>query len=72
GDGQRDAAIEELDTAISVEPGLAEAHYNMAQLMLTGPEPDRKAAHDFYHRALELGTTPDSRLEAMFEGDEEE
>ena len=72
GDGQRDAAIAELKAAISVEPGLAEVHYNMAQVMLAGPEPDRKSAHDFYHRALELGTAPDARLEAMFEGGEEE
>jgi tetratricopeptide (TPR) repeat protein len=71
GDGQREAAIAELETAISVEPGLAEAYYNMAQLMLTGPEPDREAAHGFYQRALELGTAPDSRLEAILEGGEE-
>ncbi len=70
GDGQRDAAIAELKAAISVEPGLAEAHYNMAQLLLTGPEPDREAAREFYHRALELGAAPDARLEALFEGGE--
>ncbi len=72
GDGRRDAAIEELETAISLEPALAEAHYNMAQVMLTGPDPDRDAAYDFYHRALELGTAPDPRLEAVFEGGEKE
>ncbi len=72
GDGQRDAAIAELETAISLEPDLAEAHYNMGQLMLTGPDPDRDAAYSFYHRALELGTAPDPRLEALFEDGERE
>jgi tetratricopeptide (TPR) repeat protein len=70
GDGQRDAAIAELETAISLEPTLAEAHFNMAQIMLTGPTPDSEAAYDFYHRALELGAAPDPRLEAAFEGGE--
>jgi len=72
GDDQREAAIAELETAISLEPGMAEAHYNMAQVMLTGPAPDHDAAYDFYHRALELGTAPDPRLEAIFEGGKEE
>ncbi len=71
GDGQRGAAIAELETALSLEPDLAAAHYNMAQLMLTGPTPDPEAAHTSYHRALELGAAPDPRLEALFEGGEE-
>jgi len=72
GDGQREASIAELESAIELEPNLAEAHYNMAQLMLTGPTPDNDAAYDFYHRALELGAAPDPRLEALFEGGDEE
>ncbi|MBL7077005.1 MAG: tetratricopeptide repeat protein [Kiritimatiellae bacterium] len=71
GDGQREAAAEELEAAISLEPDMADAHYNMAQLMLAGPTPDNEAAYDFYHRALELGATPDPRLEALFESGEE-
>lgn len=62
GNGDRDAAVRELETAIDIDPALAEAHYNMAQLMLTGAAPDRNAAQASYRRALELGAPPDPRL----------
>ncbi len=65
GDGQREAALAELDAAITLDPGLGEAHYNRAQLMMTGPEPDREASQQSYAQALRLGATPDRRLEAL-------
>ncbi len=71
GDGQRDAAREELEAAHVLDPTLPEPHYNMAQLLLSGPSPDRTAASNAYHRALQLGATPDPRLEAMLSAEKE-
>lgn len=64
GDGQRDSAMKELKTAITLAPSLAESYYDMAQLLMRGPQPDIEGARAAYQRALTLGATPDPRIEA--------
>jgi tetratricopeptide (TPR) repeat protein len=62
GSGQRQAARDALERALRLAPDLHEAHYNLAQLLMTGPGADPAAAARHYRRAIELGAAPDPRL----------
>lgn len=52
-----------MEKAVKLDPRSAEAHYNLAQILLAikPPDPDRAEAH--YSRAILLGSRPDPALE---------
>ncbi|NQU40177.1 MAG: hypothetical protein HQ523_09520 [Lentisphaerae bacterium] len=64
GSGDSGRAQMELETAVRLEPDMADAHYNLAQLLLTTPTPDLDAVDRHYRRARHLGTPPDLRVES--------
>jgi Tfp pilus assembly protein PilF len=58
-----------LRRAITVDPGYAEAHFNLAVIYATAKPPSIALAKRHYEKALELGSTPDKRLASMLQGD---
>jgi len=63
--GQFKDATEEMKAALSFDPGLHEAHYNLARVMLALTPPDRDAALRHYERAIELGGAPDEEFGSL-------
>ncbi|MBN2302323.1 MAG: tetratricopeptide repeat protein [Lentisphaerae bacterium] len=67
--GQNDVqrAKEQLEQALTIDPNMKEAHFNLAQvlLMLNPPDQDSAAAH--YRQALKLGAQPDATLTALLD-----
>lgn len=57
-----DVAEAELQDVLADEPDFADAHFNLAQVLLRKEKPDEKAAKKHYRRALELGAAPDAEL----------
>jgi hypothetical protein len=62
GIGQIDNAIRELNYTLSIRPNLAEAHYNMAHLLLALDPPAEKGAAHHYKQSVELGGLPDPAI----------
>ena len=58
-----DAAESELRRAIELDPGYADAHFNLAVFCLERVPPAKELARRHYHRALELGAEPDKLIE---------
>ena len=54
----------ELEMAVGFDPDLAEAHYDLAQVLLVGTPSDPEGARDRYTEALKLGSQPDPAFEA--------
>ncbi len=54
-----------LAKALELDPTLADAHYNLAQLLLRKLEPDFAGARTHYMRAIELGAAPDENMEVV-------
>ena len=67
--GQFGKAEQSLRRAITVDPGYAEAHFNLAVIYATAKPPSIALAKRHYEKALELGSTPDKRLASMLQGD---
>lgn len=58
-------ALEQFQEALATQPDLADAHYNLAQLLrVTEPE-NRDAVRTHYQRALELGSAPSADLDTF-------
>ena len=58
------AGEDELRRALELDPKSAEAHYNLAAIYMERVPPAAELARRHYHRALELGATPDEKLAA--------
>jgi tetratricopeptide (TPR) repeat protein len=65
--GQREEAISGLRTALELDETLADAHYNLAQLLLRNLEPDFDGARKHYQRSIELGGARDNDIEVVIE-----
>lgn len=61
--GEIGAARVAIEKALKINPGSAESHYNMAQILLSLLPPDADGAQQHYLRALELGLGPDPDFE---------
>jgi tetratricopeptide (TPR) repeat protein len=62
GVGQTDQAIAEMNKAVTLNPGLNEAHYNLALLMLKKGPGQAATAKACYLNALKFGAAPDPDL----------
>ena len=67
--GQFGKAEQSLRRAITVDPGYAEAHFNLAVIYATAKPPSIALAKRHYEKALELGAGPDTRLASMLQAD---
>ena len=67
--GQFGKAEQSLRRAITVNPGYAEAHFNLAVIYATAKPPSIALAKRHYEKALELGAGPDKRLASMLQGE---
>ena len=65
--GQFGKAEQSLRRAITVRPEYAEAHFNLAVIYATAKPPSIALAKRHYERALELGSSPDKRLNSMLQ-----
>jgi len=63
--GWIDAAQSELRRAVELDPGYADAHYNLAVFYLEEKPPAIELARRHYFRSLELGAEKDERIEKM-------
>lgn len=61
--GWYSGAEDEMRRAIELEPGYADAHFNLAMLYLQRVPPAVELARRHYHRAVELGAAPDDEVE---------
>ncbi len=61
--GWTTAAEAELQKALDVDPGFAEAHFNLALMLLDRTPPSVELARRHYRRARELGSPPDEIVE---------
>jgi tetratricopeptide (TPR) repeat protein len=61
--GELGAARVATEQALTLAPRSAEAHYNMAQMLLALEPPDLLAAEQHYKQAVALGSPPDADLE---------
>lgn len=66
--GRTDESRSELDIASKLDPGMAEAHYNLAQLFLWMSPPNEDKAETHYRKAVELGAARDTNLESRLPG----
>lgn len=64
GAGKIRQARKETEAALRLSPGLQQAHYNYAQILMMDRAPDVDKAKEHYERALELGGDPDPQFEA--------
>lgn len=51
------------EKALKINPGSAEANYNLAQILISLSPPDAMESQKYYRRALELGLPPDPDFE---------
>ena len=63
--GETESATLYLVEALEVDPDLAEAHYNLSQLLVRTAEPDFESAKLHYRSAVEGGIERDLNLEAV-------
>lgn len=57
-------AREATEKAVSIRPDSADAHYNLAQILISLVPPDAAEAQEHYQRALELGSPVDLEFES--------
>ena len=57
-----------MEQALTLDPKVAEVHYNLARILLAADPPDTTASRRHYQQALELGGKPDADLEAILGG----
>jgi len=60
--GKIQDATKQMKEALTINPKSAEAHYNLAQLLLISNPVETNAARKHYKSALELGAKPDTNL----------
>lgn len=63
--GQLGPARRALEACLKAQPDLAEASYNMAQLLLALSPPDISGARDYYRTSLASGGARDPNLESI-------
>ncbi len=63
--GWKEAAITELQRAVELDPGLADAHYNLALTYLELRPPSIELAKRHYYAATDLGAEPSPEIEAI-------
>jgi len=63
GMGEIGKARDEVEKALEIKPDYAEAHFNLAQILITIKPPDLPNAQEHYQRALELGSPADTEFE---------
>ena len=68
--GWQEAARKELETAVAIDPGYADAQFNLALMYLITPPIDRENARRHYKLALENGAHPDADFEKLLNEDE--
>ena len=61
--GWPEAALEEIQKAITINPNYADAHFNIAVIYATNQPPAKEQAQKHYKIATSLGATPDPTLE---------
>ncbi len=61
-------AEREFKTALAIDPGYGEAHFNLAVLYITWDPPQWDKARAEYSEAVKMGVKPDSNLEKLLEG----
>lgn len=61
--GEIGQARDAMEKALSIKPDSADAHYNLAQILLTISPPDVPGAQEHYQRAIELGAPADLEFE---------
>jgi Flp pilus assembly protein TadD len=64
--GWIDGAQAELRRAVELDPGYADAHYNLAVFYLQEKPPAVELARRHYFKALELGVEKDPEMEKVF------
>jgi len=64
--GWTDGAQAELRRAVELDPGYADAHYNLAVFYLQGKPRAVELARRHYFKALELGVEKDPEMEKVF------
>jgi len=62
GTGQLDQSMVEMQKALNLNPRLAEAHYNLARLILRKDPRQKATAGEYYLNALKFGAAPDPAL----------
>lgn len=62
--GQIGKARDITEKSLSIKPDSADAHYNLAQILLSISPPDVEGAYEHYQRALELGAPYDLAFES--------
>lgn len=67
GTGQTKDAISEMQNALSIDPRLSEAHYNLARLILAQNPGQTETAHAYYLNALKFGAAPDPALAKLLQ-----
>ena len=65
--GWYSGAEEEMRKAIEIEPGYAEAHYNLAVFYLERKPPAVELARRHYYKSIDLGGAPDRDIEKKIE-----
>ena len=63
GMGELGKARDAVEKALAINPDYAEAHFNLAQILLTIKPPDVTKSQEHYQRAVELGSPVDLEFE---------
>ena len=63
--GYAEAAEDELQKALNLNPNYADAHFNLAVVYATKQPPDKGRAREHYDAAVRLGASPDPTLEKL-------
>ena len=67
GTGQIDQGMAEMQKAISLNPRLSEAHYNLARLLIKKDPKQKATAGEHYANALKFGAAPDPALAKLLD-----
>ncbi len=67
GQGKIGAARTEIEAALQADPQSADAHYNMARLLLIPPDTNPVMARRHYMQSVALGGAPDSEIEQIIQ-----
>lgn len=66
--GLLERAEREFKTALAIDPGYGEAHFNLSVLYVTWDPPQWDKARNEYDEALKKGVKPDANLEKLLQG----
>ena len=63
--GDQVTAVDELKSAINLDPVYGDAYFNISIVFAKQAAPDFESARGYYERALKLGSEPDASLEQI-------